>query len=150
MAPPARLGDQSSPVSTLAFSPDGATLAGGGADKTIRLWDATSGRLIRSLAGHRDWVSTLAFSPDGATIASASCDWAHHRGRDTSRFEGRDSGAETGKATRQIVPAHQTQEGERDPAKGYHAEKAEVCQGLEVKTVRVQAGVCIGLPRRAR
>jgi WD40 repeat protein len=80
-----QLGDQPFRVPTLAFSPDSATLASGG-DKTIRLWDVATGRLRRSLEGHRDWVCTLAFAPDGKTLASGSCDWAYHRGRDTSRF----------------------------------------------------------------
>jgi WD40 repeat protein len=90
-----RLEGQPFPVTALAFSPDGATLASGGGEKTIRLWGSKSGRLLRTLAGHRDWVSTLAYSPDGKTIASGSCDWAYHRGRDASRFEGRDPGAES-------------------------------------------------------
>jgi WD40 repeat protein len=89
-----RFTDQAFSVTTLAFSPDGALLAGGGADKTIRLWDVATGRLRRSLKGHRDWVCTLAFTPDGKMIASGSCDWAYHRGRDTSRFSPPDPGCE--------------------------------------------------------
>jgi WD40 repeat protein len=80
-----RLADQPFRAPVLAFSPDSATLASGG-DKAIRLWDVATGRLRRSLVGHRDWVCTLAFAPDGKTIASGGCDWAYHRGRDTSGF----------------------------------------------------------------
>jgi WD40 repeat protein len=80
-----RLAGQPYRVPALAFSPDSATLAGGG-DKTVRLWDVATGRLRRSLTGHRDWVCTLAFSPDGQTIASGGYDWLEHRGRDTPQF----------------------------------------------------------------
>lgn len=90
-----RFEGQPFPVTALAFSPDSAVLASGGGEKTVRLWDTATGRLIRTLAGHRDWVSTVAFSPDGKTLASGSCDWAHHRGRDPSRFSGRDPGCES-------------------------------------------------------
>src|SRR5262249_53688580 len=72
-----------------------ATLACGGGDKTIRLWDMTSGRLRRSLEGHRDWVCAIAFSPDGKTIASGSCDWGYHRGRDMSLFPRPDPGCDS-------------------------------------------------------
>jgi WD40 repeat protein len=89
-----RLAGQPSRAPALAFSPDGATLASGG-HKTIRLWDVASGRLRKSLEGHRDWVCTLAFAPDGKTIASGSCDWAYHRGRDTSRFSPPDPGCDS-------------------------------------------------------
>jgi RNA polymerase sigma factor (sigma-70 family) len=90
-----RLADHPLPVTALAFSPDSETLAGGGADRTVRLWEAATGRLRRSLQGHSDWVCTVAFSPDGKTIASGSCDWAYHRGRDTSFFERPDPGCDS-------------------------------------------------------
>jgi WD40 repeat protein len=90
-----RLAGQAFPVTALAFSPDSATLASGGGDRKIRLWDTQTGEQRRILEGHRDWISTLAFSANGKALASGSCDWAYHRGRDTSRFEGRDPGCES-------------------------------------------------------
>jgi hypothetical protein len=58
-----------------AFSPDSKTLATGGKDKVIRLWDVRTGRELRRLEGHRDWVSSVSFSGDGKYLASASRDW---------------------------------------------------------------------------
>lgn len=58
----------------VAFSPDGRALASAGADKVLRIWDARTGQLLRTLAGHADTVWSVAFSPDGQTLASASED----------------------------------------------------------------------------
>src|SRR5262249_42923997 len=54
-----------------AFAPDGKTIAAGGADRTIRLWDS-GGKLLRALGPQPKWVLGLAFSPDGKTLASAT------------------------------------------------------------------------------
>ena len=61
-------------VSSVAFSPDGNTIASGSVDNTIRLYDAHTGETIHILIGHGSDVTSVAFSPDGNTIASASQD----------------------------------------------------------------------------
>ncbi len=57
-------------VSGVAFSPDGATLATGSIDGTIRLWNLASDMAVAMLPGHMQETTDVAFSPDGQTLAS--------------------------------------------------------------------------------
>jgi WD40 repeat protein/serine/threonine protein kinase len=57
-----------------AFSPDGRQLAAPCGDQTIRVWEASTGKELLTLRGHRGAILRLAFSPDGRRLASASED----------------------------------------------------------------------------
>jgi WD40 repeat protein len=56
----------------LAFAADGKTLATGGADRTVRLWDPTTRRWLLTLTGLTDMVTSLAFTADGRMLASGA------------------------------------------------------------------------------
>ncbi len=56
-------------VTSVAFSPNNATLATGGLDETVRLWNVTNGDLLFSLA-HRSDVYAVTFAANGQTLAS--------------------------------------------------------------------------------
>ncbi|KAJ5633164.1 hypothetical protein N7490_009503 [Penicillium lividum] len=61
-------------VTSVAFSPDGLTLASSSNDNTIKFWDTAAGTQRQTLEGHSGWVRSVAFSPDGLTLASGSED----------------------------------------------------------------------------
>jgi WD40 repeat protein len=59
---------------SLAFHPGGRMLAVASLVRTVRVWDARTGRLLRELAGHEDAINSVAYSPDGRRLASAADD----------------------------------------------------------------------------
>ena len=105
-------------VNTIAFSPDGNTIAsgsgrlvylGGGEDsgtcvgQEIRLWNAHTGELLKTLTGHTSVVNSVVFSPDGNTIASGSGHWMGYEGKASAGEEVRLWNANTGELIKTLT-----------------------------------------------
>jgi len=74
-----------------AFSRDGKWIVSGDAGNRVKLWDAATGRDVKSFAGHTDKIHSVAFSPDGRYIVSGSRDktarlWDIESGRELRVF----------------------------------------------------------------
>jgi len=64
-------------VRDVAFSPDGAHLASSGDDRSVRLWNVTTGEEVHLFRtpGCAAYINSLAFSPDGGLLASPRGIW---------------------------------------------------------------------------
>jgi WD40 repeat protein len=138
----------------LAVSPDGQLIATGtggptegnpimqrildGQEYVIRLWDATSGQLVRELSGHTGVVYTLAFSPDGRTLASGGWDglislWDVAAGRQLAAVQGQGSAygvAITADGNRLVVGGGENRSAGA-PVRRYQAEQVRVFKIIE-------------------
>ncbi|KAF7332730.1 WD40 repeat protein [Mycena kentingensis (nom. inval.)] len=61
-------------VTTAVFSPDGTHVASCSTDETIRVWNLSTGAVVRVLRGHKKGVTAVAYSPDGMRLISGSQD----------------------------------------------------------------------------
>ena len=80
-------------VMSAVLSPDGRLVLSGSSDGTMKLWDAATGRLIRTFEGHNGAVDAVLFTRDGKRAISASNDktiklWDLASGRVLRTFEG--------------------------------------------------------------
>ncbi|MDE0300468.1 MAG: WD40 repeat domain-containing protein [Candidatus Poribacteria bacterium] len=66
------IGGLTQPINSVAFSPDGTTLASGASDGTVKLWQVETGRNTTTLAAPGWYSKSVAFSPDGEIIACTS------------------------------------------------------------------------------
>jgi WD40 repeat protein len=91
--PLATLAGHKAAVQSMAYSPNGKTLASGSADKTIKLWDVSTGKEITNLQAHADGINSLVYSPDGKTLVSGSADktiklWDAATGKELATLQG--------------------------------------------------------------
>ncbi len=80
-------------VDSVSFSPDGRWALSGSCDKTLRLWEVSTGRCERTFVGHAEFVLSVCFSPDGRSALSGSADstlrlWDVSSGRCVQSFQG--------------------------------------------------------------
>ncbi|MGI8668748.1 MAG: hypothetical protein ACR2J3_02755 [Aridibacter sp.] len=59
-------------IKSIAFSPDGKTLAVAGTDKNIYVFDVQKQLLLKILAGHQRPIDKIVFSPDGTKLVSTA------------------------------------------------------------------------------
>jgi WD40 repeat protein len=85
-------------LAAIAYSPDGKFLAGAGmsempANNAVIVWDANSGRQVRTMRGHKGYLYQVAYRPDGKVLASAGADrsvrlWDASTGKELLRLTG--------------------------------------------------------------
>ncbi|MBL7128352.1 MAG: caspase family protein [Ignavibacteria bacterium] len=78
-------------VASVSFSPDGKFALTGSEDKTLKLWDISTGKEMRTFEGHTDGVTSVCFSPDGKYALSGGWDnkiilWIVDSGKDILSF----------------------------------------------------------------
>lgn len=91
------LEESASEVNCVAFSSDVTRILSGADNKTVKMWDATTGKELRTFRGHESGVYSVTFSPDGARVASASGDktiklWDAATGVELATLSGHKSG----------------------------------------------------------
>src|SRR5205085_2416720 len=84
-------------VWTVSVSADGKRVLTSGTDKTLRLWDADTGRQLRIFEGHTERVSGGALSPDGQRVLSCGDDktarlWDATTGKELRQMTGHADG----------------------------------------------------------
>ena len=87
-------------VDSVAILPDGRTALSGSDDRTLRLWDIASGRVMRSLSGNAGEVQSVAVSPDGRMALSGGEDktlrlWDINSGHVLRSFKGHTDGIQS-------------------------------------------------------
>lgn len=65
------IGGHSDAIVSVAFSPDGSSLASGSGDTTVRFWDITTETPFHTCNMHKSWVLAISWSPDSKKLASA-------------------------------------------------------------------------------
>ena len=80
-------------ITSVAFAPDGKTLATGCCDGIVRLWRTDTGEALTAFRGHAKWVMGVAFNADGKTLVSAGTDktirlWDVTSGRELAVLRG--------------------------------------------------------------
>ncbi|KAJ7791624.1 WD40 repeat-like protein [Mycena olivaceomarginata] len=82
-------------VTSVSFSPDGSCAISGSYDKTVSIWDVSTGKQLHHLEGHDGRVTSVRFSPDGSRAISGSSDntvriWDSSTGKQLHCLEGHD------------------------------------------------------------